>query len=370
MPKLQSSIARSFVSILLTASIVICVGSCAPVTIDNDSATELTSQISIDDLPERIERTLQTELKGRKLTSNDNAAWQIMHGVICYGHDLPLETPDRGQVPALDYAFHEGTIRGWHLMPGQNLSGDRRGVKAQLEPGSYTGQGHVDQWIAICAMAELPPTDTLGIDGKTYTLLDWAEQARLDACYNPLNEFSWTLIALTYYFPNDPQWTTNDGSIWSWERMLEYEVAYDLNESPCGGAHRLVGLTRALQAKQRLKLADSPAWEATRRKVDQALLDIEQMRCRDGSLSSHYLERPGASRDLGLTLASTGHLFEFLAVAAGTETLKSDWVRAAASRLCEIFEATRHEDLDCGACYHALNGLKVYRNRLLNNSTR
>ncbi len=60
------------------------------------------------------------------------------------------------------------------------------------------------------------PTDTLVIDDKTYTLLDWAEQARLDACYNPINEFSWSLIALTYYFPDDHQWTTNDGSTWSW----------------------------------------------------------------------------------------------------------------------------------------------------------
>lgn len=345
--------------------ILTCLVSCIPDSLDDPSRLELTNEVVVDGLADRIERVLQTELKGRRLSSTDNAAWQIMHGVICYGHELPLDTPDRGTVSALDYAFHEGSIRGWQLMPGQLLSDDRRGVKALFEPGSYIGQGHVDQWIAICAMANLPPTDTLVIDGKSYTLLDWAEQARLDACHNPLHEYSWTLIALTYYFPDTPQWTAGDNSIWSWERMLEYEVNYDLNESPCGGAHRLVGLVRALEAKQRLKLADSPTWERTRRIVDKALADIEQMRCRDGSLSSHYLERPGASRDLGMTLASTGHLFEFVAVAADDKTLNTDWVRAAAARLCEIFEATRQQDLDCGACYHALNGLNVYRERLL-----
>lgn len=352
--------------LLLTA----CLVSCSPLPLDDESIPDLASPVVVDELPARIDQTLKTELVGRKLSSSVNAAWQIMHGVICYGHDLPIDTPDRGRVSALDYAFHEGSIRGWQLMPGQDLGNGRRGVKAFLDAGSYTGQGHVDQWIAICAMAGLPSTDTLVIDGKTYTLLDWAEQARLDACTNPLNEFSWSLIALTYYFPNDPQWTTSDGSIWSWERMLEYEVTYDLDDSPCGGAHRLVGLTRALQAKQRLKLPDSSTWQAARRKVDNALLSIEQMRCRDGSLSSHYLERPGASRDLGLTLASTGHLFEFLAVAADEQTLQAEWVRAAAARLCEIFEATRHEDLDCGACYHALNGLKIYRERLGSAKTR
>lgn len=348
----------SFLLLLLQA------GSCAPPLLEDDGVQQLTSEPEVVDLARRIDTVLHAELQGRRLSSTTNAAWQIMHGVICYGHDLPLDTPDRGTLSALEYAFHEGNIRGWHIMPGQNLTENRRGVKALLEPGSYIGQGHVDQWIAICAMANLPESDTLVIEGRTYTLKDWAEQARLDACHNPLNEFSWSLIALTYYFPNDYQWTTADGSIWSWERMLEYEVNYDLNDSPCGGAHRLVGLTRALQAKQRLKLPDSPTWDATRRKVDQALRDIETMRCRDGSLSCHYLERPGASRDLGATLASTGHLFEFLSIAADDADLQSPWVQAAAARLCEVFEATRGQDLDCGACYHALNGLKVYRQRL------
>lgn len=358
---------KSSAFVLLAINLV----SCSPPAFEDQSSdlAEQTSEVAVDDLLDRIDQTLKTELSGRKLSSSDNAAWQIMHGVICYGHDLPLDTPDRGRVSALDYAFHEGSIRGWQLMTGQDLGNGRRGVKAYVDPGSYIGQGHVDQWIAICAMADLPATDKLVLDGKSHTLLDWAEQARLDACTNPLNEFSWSLIALTHYFPHDFQWTTNDGSIWSWERMLEYEVAYDLNDSPCGGAHRLVGLTRALQAKQRLKLPDSSTWDAARRKVDEAHSNIEQMRCRDGSLSSHFLERPGASRDLGLTLASTGHLFEFLAVAADRETLQADWVRAAAARLCEIFEATRHEDLDCGACYHALNGLKVYRSRLIDGAS-
>ena len=79
-------------------------------------------------------------------------------------------------------------------MPGQELPNGRRGVKALLEPGSYTGQGHVDQWIAICAMAELPATDE--VISKASTLRSWTgpNSARLDACTNPLNEFSWTLI--------------------------------------------------------------------------------------------------------------------------------------------------------------------------------
>ncbi len=143
---------------LAMASMLGCLASCVPLN-EDASTVELTSPVVVDGLPQRIDKVLQSELAGRKLSSAQNAAWQIMHGVICYGHDLPLETPDRGTLPALHYAFHGGNIRGFQLMPGQSLSGERRGVKAVLEPGSYIGQGHVDQWIAICAMANLaPPT--------------------------------------------------------------------------------------------------------------------------------------------------------------------------------------------------------------------
>lgn len=319
--------------------------------------------VETEELQSRIARVLADNLQTRRLSTSENAAWQIMHGVICYGHQLQVETPDRGLVSALDYAFDQGMIRGWHLMPGQTLPGERRGVKALLEPGSYVGQGHVDQWIAICAMAELPATDALVIEGEKFTLRDWAEQARLDASANPLNEFSWSLIALTFYFPNEPTWIANDGSTWSWERMVADEIRYDLNLSPCGGAHRLVGLSRALAAKARLKLPDSQVWDEARRVVDKALRDVEEMRSGDGNLSSHYLERAGSTRDLGMTLASSGHLFEFVANAASDRRLAEPWIETAAARLCEIFEATRDVDLDCGACYHALNGLRVYSQR-------
>lgn len=334
-----------------------------PTADEADQAEASAPPARTEGLQTRIEQVLADGLASRRLSTQDNAAWQIMHGVICYGHQLQIQTPDRGLVSALDYAFNQGVIRGWHLMPGQAFSNGRRGVKALLEPGSYVGQGHVDQWIAICAMAELPSSDSLVIEGETYTLADWAQQARLDASSNPLNEFSWTLIASTYYFPEEPTWVANDGSTWSWERMVAEEVRYDLNLSPCGGAHRLVGLSRALAAKARLKLPDSQVWDDARRTVERALREVEEMRSGDGSLSSHYLERAGSSRDLGLTLASTGHLFEFVANAADDKALSAAWVETAAARLCEVFEATRGVDLDCGACYHALNGLRVYSQR-------
>lgn len=311
----------------------------------------------------RIERVLSTGLEKRRLSTTDNAAWQIMHGIICYGQQLQVQTPDRGLTGAVEYALNEGNIRGWKLIPGDKLPSGRTGIKALFEPGSYVGQGHVDQWIGYFALAGLPPNLCVHVEGREHTLLDWEEQARWDACKNPLREFSWSLMALTHYFPEDSQWVTSDGSTWSWERMVADEVQYDLVLSPCGGMHRLIGIALALQAKRRLKLPDSLAWDEARRLVERCVNEIEMMRNADGSLSSHYLERAGSSRDLGLALASTGHMLEFLSIALDEQEITEPWVQAAAVRLCEIFEATENVDLDCGACYHGLNALRAFHRR-------
>ena len=312
----------------------------------------------------RIAKVLADGRQNRILNTEINAAWQIMHGAICYGRQLEVDTPDRGRVAALDYAFSGGQIDGFELMLGSEplLSTGRVGLKARLEPGSYTGQGHVDQWLAIFAMADLPLDTPVEQSGQTLTLLDWARQAQYDASRNALDEFSWTLIAMTHYFPDEPTWQVADGTL-SWERLVEAELTYDLDQSPCGGTHRLAGIARALRAKQQLGLADSPVWQQAQALVDQCLARAKEQRSADGGLSSQYFSRPGVTADLSAELASSGHVLEFIALSSSEEELSAPWIELAALRLCEVLERTQHVELDCGGLYHALNGLRIYQQR-------
>ena len=50
-------------------------------------------------------------------------------------------------------------------------------------------------------------------------------------------------------------------------------------------------------------------------------------------------------------------------MAAPPAELSSQWVEQAAMQLCQILERARHVELDCGALYHALNGLEIYQRR-------
>jgi hypothetical protein len=84
----------------------------------------------------------------------------------------------------------------------------------------------------------------------------------------------------------------------------------------------------------------------------------------DGSLSSNFLNRPGTAIEVGDKLHPTGHQFEFVVVASSDEELREPWVRRAAFNLTETLRRTQNMSLECGALYHALRGLALYRERI------
>ncbi|MEZ6134026.1 MAG: hypothetical protein R3C53_03850 [Pirellulaceae bacterium] len=359
------------------------IGGCSPSVVERDQSRHValqhleaelaSSQDYVSPLAERIDATLARELSDRQLDARVNAAWQIMHGIICYGQQLPLQTEEDGQVAALDFALNGGQIHGFEITLAETPlpTTGRQGILARLEPGSYIGQGHPDQWLAIFAMAGIPLETEVRVGEQTATLLDWARQAQYDIPNNMVDEFSWTLIALTHYFPNEPQWPVRGGGMLSWEQLVEAELIYDnLDASPCGGTHRLAGLVRAVQAKQRLGLPDSDVWQRAESTIDSCIDSVKQHRGSNGALSSYYFVRPSQSADLVAELASSGHLFEFLALALPQAELKEPWVALSATRLCDILDATTAVDLDCGALYHALHGLKIYGERIQSGDTK
>ena len=125
----------------------------------------------------------------------------------------------------------------------------------------------------------------------------------------------------------------------------------------------MAGIIAAVRAKERLGLADSPVWSRARNLIDSLLTNARQNRGPGGQLSSFYFTRPGNTTDLSAQLSSMGHMFEFVALAASPAELQEPWVEDSAAGLCELLEATSTQDLDCGALYHALSGLKVYLQR-------
>lgn len=317
-------------------------------------------------LRQQLDEVLETAYSGRRLTLRDNAAWQILHGVLAYRRDLLVEDQEGRLVSALDHLAAGGQMRGWNVRRGDLLDPQtgRYGLSADVEQGSKSGQGHTDQWLAILSQCDIPSSQELTVDGQRYTLQQLIDQSLYDVPRNLLEEYSWSLIGLTAYVPIDSTWTARDGQTWDFARLVEREANQDLAGSACGGTHRLTGLALSVMRHRRKGLEMTAPWKLAEERVRAAIDQVRQTQNADGSFSSNYFVRSGSTPDLAKHLETTGHIFEFLAMSLSDEELGEPWVGRAASDLCRVLRLTQSVELDCGALYHALHGLAVYRERL------
>lgn len=313
----------------------------------------------------RIDAVLAHARDARLLDARVNGAWQVVHGILAFGPELPLSTAD-GRTPALPWLLDGGTLAGWRLRPADH------GVLATIEEGSTTGQGHPDQWMGYlsqCGRDGLPSDTPITVAGRRFTLADLLSQAQSDI--RPGREATWTLMALSRWLPPDASWTAGDGRRWTVEEVARMEAEAAVAGAACGGAHRLYALAtalaaerRALEAKGRTGVRLSAGWAAVEARVDEHVELARSLQQPDGSFSVHFFERPGSSRDLFQRLGATGHVFEFLVVALDDERLAEPWVTRAAERLVTLLEQSEDVDVECGALYHAAHGLLLYRERI------
>ena len=335
----------------------------------SDSPVPLVDPVS---LVSRIDDVLRSNLENRTLSTDQQSAWQILHGILAYGRDLQIRTGET-ETSAIDYVLRGGAIRGFQLRSGdrfntQSKTDDQiltRGIRADLEPVDKIGQGHRDQWLAYMSACELPRDQIIQtIDGPRRLDL-WLRQIQWDVPLNFEQEFSWTLMSLVPYLSTSEQWTARDGNTYSIESLLRTEIDRLSAEDACGGSHRLTAIAITLRKHQDEGGAMTGAWTDAQELVEGAILQAIEYQNADGSLSSHYFARPGWSLDLVTAIGSTGHVLEFIAVAAPDELLIEPPVLSAANHLCELLEQAEPLDLECGALYHAISGLQIFRKRLL-----
>ena len=314
-----------------------------------------------DNLKNKLDEVV-TFTQKRRMEAGVNNAWQIVHGILAYGRDLEIKAGGK-VVPALDYLLEGGQLRGWTLRPGSH------GVEAIVESGTKAGQGHKDQWIGYMSLIGLPPDQKIIVQEREFTLQDLLTQAQWEVVDGM--EASWTVMALSSYLsPLDTPWTASDGKEWTLEKLMAMEAAQDLAESPCGGTHRLYGLSMALNnylAERAANGDKSPlagGWAAADKKIKDSIELAKKHQQPDGTFSTQFFIRPATSPDIALQLHATGHTFEFLTMSLSDQQLREPWMTRAADALCRLFDETRSMDLECGALYHAAHGLILYRQRL------
>lgn len=343
----------------------------APVSTGTSSGKVVEVVKNSDKLPsdaellKQLDDALDFTLEKRRLDVKDQAAWQIIHGALAYKRQFLVRAGDK-DVSAVEYALNGGQMKGWNLVEADVLDEKtgRRGVRALLEGGTFSGQGHYDQWMGYLSDTGLKLDEKVMVEGKEHKIADYIRQIELDVPRNMEREYSWTIMALTAYHPTDHKWTASDGKEWSLPQLVETELNFNIDESPCGGTHRMYGLTlvrnRHLAAGGKLE----GVWKKCEEKIQEQIKRAKASQNSDGSLSSAYFQRPATAPDITEWMASSGHVFEFLAEAQTKEQLEEPWMKRAAWKLCEQFRKTKAVDVECARLFHATHGLVLYREKV------
>jgi hypothetical protein len=323
-------------------------------------AVEAAALPSGDQLRDMIDAEVSFTLLNRDLNGEVNAAWQIMHGVLGYGRDFEIVQGNE-RVKALDWAMAGGKMKGWVMRKDEG----QPGVTAVVEPGSKTGQGHPDQWLAIIAQCDVPSAQPLVVGDETYTIKDLVTQSMREI-YDG-KEASWTSVALAHYLDLDSEWEAGDGTIWTIERIVAMEAAADIKQAACGGTHRLSALTLALQ-RYRKEHPEQPltrGWLAAQQRIDGAVETIKEYQLPSGAFSTDFFASKADSAETTRNLHASGHTLEFLALTLDPEELREPWVVRDVVYVCNLLRRTHAvPNLECGALYHAARGLRIYRERL------
>ncbi len=317
-----------------------------------------------DELRQRLDEAIDGA-RSRQMDPKVNNAWQIVHGLLCFGPELNL-TVDGKTTPALKWLLGGGDMKGWVFVPGE------KGLKDVEEPGSKSGEGHDDQWLGYLSQSGLQLDDEIKVKDETFHVSDLVTQSQWDVREGM--EATWTVMAFSKFVPLDAKWPARDGQEWTVERLVGMEAGQELGSSACGGSHRLYGITCALnryiaeggaEAHKQLEERQAPAgWQAAYNKVLDSIANAHEFQQPDGGFSTNYFARSGSSADIALRISTTGHVFEFLVNALPDEELKQPWMTKAALFLCDLLDATIDQDLECGGLYHAVHGLILYRDRL------
>ena len=355
-------------TILLAATSSVLVPGCSTAPSETEIPSEPLAELPDDAaLLATLDEVIDWNRENRLLNLQDHAAWQVLHGIVAYGRALPIEKEPGGErVMAVDYLLGGGAMNGWDLRPGIVLDAetDRRGLIAELEFGSKTGQGHADQWLGYMAYCGLQASETIVAGDRTYTIEDFIRQVQWDVPRVPNQEYSWTLMGLSSYLPTTAAWEAQDGRTWSIEKLVEIETQQDVATSACGGTHRLFALCAAVNNHVAAGHPLEGVWEAANRKILDSVQAARQYQNSNGSFSSNYFRRGGRTADLALDLGVSGHVLEFLMLALTDEQLSEPWVKRGVVHVCDVLQKTRAVPLECGALYHAIHALILYRQRV------
>jgi hypothetical protein len=352
----------------LLGAVLVVLASCAPVDGPEQGPAGGTDAAPKDAPPaalpeshrQRIEAAIRNVRQRELLTTN--AFWTVFHGILGLGPGLELKHPQlQVKVNALEQICEGVEIRGLRFLPTKN------GVDVQTL-GDGVGQGHQDQFIAEMIQWSMPIDRKMSAQGQDCTFRDFVKHSQMRARVNSNQELSWTIIVVSEHYGTNASWTNEHGEKINFEDIVKYELEAPVESAACGGTHRLFGLTWAYHLHLQKGGKTEGVWKGVAERTAKYRDMARQQQNADGTFSTNYFRGWGESPDKQLRINTTGHIFEWLALALSDQELREPWVQKAGDALAKLILELQNEAIDSGSVYHAVHGLQIYYARVFDRS--
>ena len=200
------------------------------------------------------------------------------------------------------------------------------------------------------------------INGKYFTLNDLIEQEK-ETCYAG-EELTFKLISLMHYLDSDETWKTRDGQEWSIQRLIREELKQKINGAACGGTHRLMGFSYAVN--KRTQRSKPIVGEFTRAQtfIQGYHRYTFSLQNPDGSFSTEWFVRAGNDPDVDRRLKTSGHILEWIAFSLSESELRDPRMIKAVDYVATILEKNDRHKWEIGPLGHGLHALAIYHHRM------
>jgi len=303
-----------------------------------------------------VAQTLDTYQR-RPLNTTHHSPWEVMHGFIAFGIPTKIRVggPGGDLVNSIGWMNMGGRCHGQVMLAA---------VDDRLVAMKGIGvQGHSAQYLAILAQCRVAVNSPITIQSKSFTVADLVKEEQLSCKSN--TELTFALIGLAHYLPSNSTWTARDGKEWSLEKLVAEELEQPIRGAPCGGTHRLYGLSYGCQ--RRLKAAgglDGHYARADRFVRDYQQFTLTKLRNADGSFSTEWFKYPAdRDDDIDRKIQTTGHILEWLVSSVDQELLYDSRIVAATEFLARSLAREPSREWKIGPMGHALHALTIYQER-------
>jgi hypothetical protein len=312
----------------------------------------------------RIEAAIRN-VRERELTTT-NGFWTVFHGILGLGPGLTLTDARTGErVNAVEHICRGGELRGLRLLPTEyGLDVPWPGGPQGLNIPQGVGQGHQDQFACEMGQWGMPPNRKFVVYGKPYAFLDFVNHSMMRASVTRNQELSWAAPLIAQYKGLDAAWTNALGERLTLEDLVRYEAEAPVEDAPCGGTHRLFGLTWCYHLHLQRGGKVEGVWKAVADRTARYTDLARQYQNGDGSFSTNHFRGPGSAPESGARISTTGHILEWLALALDDKEIRQEWVERAANATALMILDRQDAPIEGGALYHAVHGLQIYHARV------